>query len=67
MLCLGAARSNLDFGDPTLNRSGRRPRGSGGGTAWQFIPLALVFSLGIGTIASHMTAKRQIRKIELQH
>jgi len=33
----------------------------------QFIPLALVFSLGIGTIASHMTAKRQIRKIELQH
>ena len=33
----------------------------------QFIPLALVFSLGIGIIASHMTAKRQIRKIELQH
>ena len=33
----------------------------------QFIPLALVFSLGIGIIASRMTAKRQIRKIELQH
>ncbi len=33
----------------------------------QFIPLALLFSLGIGIIASHMTAKRQIRKIELQH
>lgn len=33
----------------------------------RFIPLALVFSLGIGVIASHMTAKRQIRKIELQH
>ncbi len=33
----------------------------------QFIPLALVFSLGIGIIASQMTAKRQIRKIELQH
>jgi len=33
----------------------------------QFVPLALVFSLGIGIIASHMTAKRQIRKIELQH
>ena len=33
----------------------------------QFIPLALVFSLGIGIIASHVTAKRQIRKIELQH
>jgi cell division transport system permease protein len=33
----------------------------------QFIPLALVFSLGIGIVASHMTAKRQIRKIELQH
>ena len=31
-----------------------------------FIPLALVFSLGIGLIASHITAKRQIRKIELQ-
>lgn len=33
----------------------------------QFIPLALIFSLGIGIIASHITAKRQIRKIELQH
>lgn len=33
----------------------------------QFIPLALAFSLGIGIIASHVTAKRQIRKIELQH
>jgi len=33
----------------------------------QFVPLALVFSLGLGIIASHMTAKRQIRKIELQH
>jgi len=33
----------------------------------QFIPLALVFSLGIGIVASRMTAKRQIRKIELQH
>lgn len=33
----------------------------------QFIPLALVFSLGIGIIASHTTAKHQIRKIELQH
>lgn len=33
----------------------------------QFIPLALIFSLGIGVIASHITAKRQIRKIELQH
>ena len=32
-----------------------------------FIPLALVFSLGIGIIASHITAKRQIRKIELPH
>ena len=31
-----------------------------------FIPLALAFSLGIGLIASHITAKRQIRKIELQ-
>lgn len=33
----------------------------------QFVPMALVFSLGLGIIASHMTAKRQIRKIELQH
>lgn len=33
----------------------------------QFLSLALLFSLGIGIIASHMTAKRQIRKIELQH
>ena len=33
----------------------------------QFIPLALAFSLGLGIIASYMTAKRQIRKIELQH
>lgn len=33
----------------------------------RFIPLALLFSLGIGIVASHMTAKRQIRKIELQH
>ena len=33
----------------------------------RFIPLALLFSLGIGIIASHITAKRQIRKIELQH
>lgn len=33
----------------------------------QFIPLALIFSLGIGVLASYMTAKRQIRKIELQH
>ena len=32
----------------------------------RFIPLALVFSLGIGIIASHATAKRQIQKIELQ-
>lgn len=32
-----------------------------------FIPLALVFSLGIGLIASYVTARRQIRKIELQH
>ena len=32
-----------------------------------FIPLALVFSIGIGLLASHFTAKRQIRKIELQH
>jgi len=33
----------------------------------QFVPLALVFSLGIGLIASHATAKKQIRKIELRH
>ena len=33
----------------------------------RFIPLALIFSIGIGFIASRMTAKRQIRKIELQH
>lgn len=33
----------------------------------QFVPLALIFSLGLGIIASGMTAKRQIRKIELQH
>jgi cell division transport system permease protein len=33
----------------------------------QFIPLALVFSLSIGLIASHFTAKKQIRKIEMQH
>lgn len=33
----------------------------------QFVPLAMAFSLGLGIIASHMTAKRQIRKIELQH
>lgn len=32
-----------------------------------FIPLALVFSVGLGLVASHVTAKRQIRKIELQH
>ena len=32
-----------------------------------FVPLALIFSLGLGIIASSMTAKRQIRKIELQH
>lgn len=32
-----------------------------------FIPLALLFSIGIGLLASHFTAKRQIRKIELQH
>ncbi len=32
-----------------------------------FIPLALIFSLGIGLIASYVTARRQIRKIELQH
>ncbi len=29
-----------------------------------FIPLALIFSLGIGLFASHFTAKKQIRKIE---
>ena len=33
----------------------------------EFIPLALIFSLGIGLVVSHVTAKRQIRKIELQH
>jgi len=33
----------------------------------RFVPLALIFSLGLGVIASHMTAKRQIRKIELRH
>ncbi len=33
----------------------------------EFIPLALMFSLGIGLIASYVTARRQIRKIELQH
>jgi len=33
----------------------------------RFIPLALIFSIGIGFLASRMTAKRQIRKIELQH
>lgn len=33
----------------------------------RFIPIALIFSLGIGIIASRMTAKRQIRKIEMQH
>lgn len=31
-----------------------------------FIPLALLFSLLLGFIASHVTAKRQIRKIELE-
>lgn len=31
-----------------------------------FIPLALLFSLLLGFIASHLTAKRQIRKIELE-
>jgi len=33
----------------------------------QFVPLALVFSLGIGILASYITAIHQIRKIELQH
>lgn len=33
----------------------------------QFVPLALLFSLGLGLIASHVTAKKQIRKIELRH
>jgi len=33
----------------------------------RFIPIALIFSLGIGIIASRMTAKKQIRKIEMQH
>ena len=33
----------------------------------QFVPIALIFSLSIGVIASYVTAKRQIRKIELQH
>ena len=33
----------------------------------RFVPLALIFSLGLGIIASSLTAKRQIRKIELQH
>ena len=32
----------------------------------EFIPLALGFSLGIGLVASYITATRQIRKIELQ-
>ncbi len=32
-----------------------------------FIPLALLFSLGLGIVASHYTAKKQIRKIELRH
>ena len=31
-----------------------------------FIPMALLFSLLLGFIASHLTAKRQIRKIELE-
>lgn len=33
----------------------------------RFVPLALLFSLGIGLLASHITAKKQIRKIEMQH
>lgn len=33
----------------------------------QFVPIALIFSLSIGLLASHFTAKRQIRKIEMQH
>ena len=33
----------------------------------RFVPIALLFSLSIGLIASHVTAKRQIRKIEMQH
>lgn len=33
----------------------------------RFIPIALIFSLGIGIVASRMTAKKQIRKIEMQH
>ena len=33
----------------------------------RFIPIALLFSLGIGIIASRMTAKKQIHKIEMQH
>ena len=33
----------------------------------QFVPVALAFSLGIGVLASYVTAKRQIRKIELPH
>ncbi|MBE5950887.1 MAG: FtsX-like permease family protein [Lachnospiraceae bacterium] len=33
----------------------------------RFVPIALLFSLGIGLVASHVTAKRQIRKIEMQH
>lgn len=33
----------------------------------RFLPIALIFSLGIGLLASHVTAKKQIRKIELQH
>jgi len=33
----------------------------------RFVPIALIFSMGIGIIASRMTAKKQIRKIEMQH
>lgn len=33
----------------------------------RFVPIGLVFSLAIGLIASYFTAKKQIRKIELQH
>jgi len=32
----------------------------------RFVPMALVFGLGIGLIASYVTAKKQVRKIDMQ-
>ena len=58
LLCMGAARTALDFGDSALTRSGKRLRRTVGGTGWQYLPLLVGLTAAVFAVALNIRDQR---------